>query len=72
MNEFELFELENKAKSNIIGGRRAVTSMIVVGYDISPNGATFMDIQNSGTGDVLCHEPDADWGGFQPVGSEVG
>jgi hypothetical protein len=73
LNEFELFELENKAKLNTFGGRRALTSQIVVGFTgPDSNGSTTMDIQNSGDGTVMCDEPDADWGGLQPIGTEVG
>ena len=73
LSEFELFELENRVKSNIIGGKRLATSQIVIGFTgPDSNGSTTMDIQNSGDGTVMCDEPDADWGGLQPVGSEVG
>lgn len=73
LNEFELFELENRVKSNIIGGKRLATSQIVVGFTgPDSNGSTTMDIQNSGDGTVMCDEPDADWGGLQPIGTEVG
>lgn len=78
LNEFELFELENKTKLNIIGGRRSVTSTVVVGTTgPDANGATTMDLVCVGTdgswcGDPMCDQPDADWGGIKPIGTEVG
>ncbi len=76
LSEFSNFKLLNKEFEAIRGGRRTLTSAKVIGLYTNPAGQTFMDIgYYGGDGSLVqerCDQPDADWGGVKPIGTEVG
>lgn len=74
LKNFSSFEISNEEQTNLIGGRKSASSAVVIG-STEYNGQTTMDIAYVNDGEittVMCDQADSDWGGLQPIGSEVG